>query len=129
MKTLYSKKVIEHFLNPKFFGKINNPDGLGEAGNIRCGDIMKLYLKVNKKTEKIKDIRFETLGCAAALAASDILCEKVRGKKIDEAEKIKFEEIVKEMGKIPPIKVHCSILATRALKKAIEDYRKKKKRP
>ena len=121
----YSKKVIDHFLNPKFFGKIKNPDGKGEVGNPRCGDIMKLYLKIDKKSQKIKDIKFETLGCAAALASSDMVCEAVKGKTIKQAQKISFKDILKELGDLPPVKIHCSVLATQALKKAIEDYRSK----
>jgi nitrogen fixation NifU-like protein len=80
-------------------------------------------LKIDKKTNKIKDIRFETLGCLAAIASSDMICELVKGKTLTEAKKIKFEDILKELGDLPPLKVHCSVLATRALKKAIEDYR------
>lgn len=126
VNSFYSKKVIEHFLKPKFFGKIKNPDGVGEAGNPRCGDIMKLYLKIDEKNQKIKDIRFETLGCAAAVASSDIICEAVKGKTIREAQRISFKDLLEKLGKLPPLKVHCSVLVTKALKKAIKDYQNKK---
>lgn len=124
---LYSKKVVEHFTNPKYFGTMKNPDALGEVGNIRCGDIMKLYLKIDKKTDKIMDIKFETLGCAAAIATSDMICGLVIRKTLDKALKVKFEDISMELGELPPIKVHCAVLATQALKKAIENYRDKNK--
>ncbi len=86
---------------------------------------MSLYLKIDKKTQKIKDIKFNTLGCAAAIASSDMICKKAKGKTLGEALKIKFEDILKELGTLPPVKVHCSILATQALKDAIEKYKKK----
>ena len=122
---MYNKKVIQHFLHPKFFGKIKNAEATGFAGNPRCGDIMSLYLKIDKKTQKIKDVKFNTLGCAAAIASSDMICEKAKGKTLKEALEIKFEDILKELGTLPPVKVHCSILATQALKDAIEKYKKK----
>ena len=119
----YSKKLLEHFFHPKNMGKIKNPDGVGTAGNPICGDILKLYIKVKNKI--ITDIKFETLGCAAAIAVSSVLTEMVKGKKIDEALKIKNEDIVKELGGVPPHKVHCSVLGAEALKTAIEDYKKR----
>jgi len=122
---IYSKKVLKHFLHPKFFGKIKNADGIGKAGNPLCGDLMELYLKIDKKTKKIKDIKFQTTGCCAAIASSDMICEVVNGKTIKGALKVKFEDIIKKLGKLPPVKVHCSILATQALKSAIENYKKK----
>jgi len=121
---MYNKKVLQHFLHPKFFGKIENADAVGEVGNMKCGDIMTLYLKIDKKTDKIVDIKFNTLGCAAAIASSDMICEKAEGKTLKEALKIKFEDIVKELGEMPPTKVHCSVLATQALKNAAENYYK-----
>ena len=123
---MYSKKIIEHFKNPKNVGKIKNADGIGDAGNLLCGDIMKLYLKIgkNKKGEKIiKDIRFETLGCIVAIANTSLLTTLVKGKKIDEALKIEKDDLIKKLGQpLPPIKIHCSILAVDALKEAIYDY-------
>ncbi len=123
---MYNKKVLQHFLHPKFFGKMKNPDAVGRVGNPRCGDIMSLYLKIDKKTRRIQDVKFNTLGCAAAVASSDMICEMVRGKTIKEALKIKFDDIVKDLGELPPIKVHCSVLATQALKNAVENYKNKK---
>ena len=122
---MYSKKVIQHFANPKFFGKIKNPDAVGEAGNIRCGDLLTLYLKIDKPTKKIKDIKFETLGCAAAIAASDMICELAKGKTLDKALKISFKDISKSLGILPPLKIHCAQLVTEALRKAIEKYKRK----
>ena len=122
---MYSKKVLKHFLHPKFFGKIKNADAVGRVGNPRCGDILSLYLKIDLQTQKIKDIKFETLGCAAAIASSDMICEMAKDKTLDEALKIKFEDILKDLGELPAVKVHCSVLATQALKSAIESYKAK----
>ncbi len=120
---IYSKKVLKHFSNPKFFGKIKNADGVGKAGNPLCGDLMELYIKVDPKNQKIKDIKFHTTGCAAAIASSDMICEIVKDKTIKEALKIDFKDIIKELGELPPIKVHCSVLANQALKSAIDNYK------
>jgi len=120
---MYNKKIIQHFSHPKFFGKIKNPDVVGKAGNPRCGDLMNLYLVVDKKTKKIKDIKFETLGCAAAIAASDMICELVREKTLDEALKVSFQNVSEGLGKLPPLKVHCAQLVTEALKDAINKYK------
>jgi len=128
---MYSKKVIQHFSKPKFFGKIKNPDVIGTAGNPRCGDLLTLYLKFSKqkagsrKQEKITDIKFETLGCAAAIAASDMICELVKGKTPDEALKVSFQDVSSGLGDLPPIKIHCAQLVTEALKDAIEKYKQK----
>ena len=122
---MYSKKILRHFQNPKFAGEIKNPDAVGQVGNPRCGDVMKIFLKV--KDNIIKDIKFKTFGCIAAIAASDMMCELAKGKTIEDALKIKADDIVKGLGKMPPIKYHCSILGTQALKKAIENYRRIKK--
>jgi len=118
----YSKKLLKHFNNPKFVKKLKNPDGVGEIGNIQCGDIMHLEIKV--KDNKIKDIGFQTFGCAAAIATSDVVCGLAKGKTLEQAKKLKKDDIVKELGGMPPIKVHCSVLGINALKKAIEDYTK-----
>lgn len=126
MKPYYSKKVIQHFLNPKNFGKMKNADGIGRVGNPRCGDIMDLFIKVDKK-EIIKDVKFHTLGCAAAIATSDMISELAKGKTLKQALKIKYNSIVDELGYLPKIKVHCASLAEHGLKKAIEDYLSKKK--
>ena len=119
---MYSKKTIERFKNPKFVGVIKNPDALGEVGNMKCGDIMTKFLKV--KDDIIKNIKFQTYGCVAAIASSDVMCKLAKGKTIEQALKITDKEIVKELGFLPPIKLHCSVLGMEALHKAIEDYKK-----
>jgi len=121
----YTKNLLKRFNNPKYVKEIKNPDGIGEVGNIRCGDIMHLEIKVEKN--KIKDIGFRTFGCAAAIASSDVVCELAKGKTLEEAEKITKDDIVKKLGGMPPIKIHCSVLGIEALKKAIENYKKKNK--
>jgi nitrogen fixation NifU-like protein len=122
---MYSKKIINRFQKPKFAGEIKKADAVGEVGNVKCGDIMRVYLKI--EDNKVKDIKFKTYGCVAAIASTDYLCEIVKGKTLDEALKVTSKDVVKKMGKVPTIKLHCSVLAQNALKKAIEDYRKKKK--
>lgn len=123
----YSKEVLRHFTNPKNFGKIKNADGIGHVGNPHCGDLMDIYIKVEKKAGKavIKDIKFETLGCAAAIATSDMICDLVKGKTLDQALKVSYQDIVKELGELPAVKIHCSILAQQGLKAAVDDYKKK----
>lgn len=129
MKPYYSKQVIKRFTDPKNFGKIKNADAIGEVGNPRCGDIMKLYMKVEKKKGKeiIEDVKFHTLGCAAAIATSDIICDLVRGKTLDEALKVGYKDVVGKLGYLPEIKVHCSFLAEQGLKDAIKKYEEKRK--
>jgi len=127
MKPYYSKEVIKRFTSPKNFGEIKNADGVGKVGNPRCGDIMKLYLKVDGK-EKIQDIKFHTLGCAAAIATSDMACDLVKGKTLKEALKLDYGKIVKALGDLPPIKIHCSVLAREGLKAAIENYYAKRRK-
>ncbi len=122
MTLSYSKELMKRFKHPKFVKKIKNPEGVGEVGNVACGDIMHLEIKVEK--DKIKDIGFQTFGCPAAVASSDVVCEIAKGKTIEEAEKIKKDDIVKKLKGMPPIKVHCSVLGIEALKKAIDDYKK-----
>ncbi len=125
----YSKKVMDHFLHPKHSKKMKNADAVGEVGNPTCGDVMEVFLKVskNKKGEDvIKDISFNTFGCAAAISSSDILCELAKGKTIHEAEKITNKSINDYLGGLPQIKVHCSVLGEQALKKAIQNYKDKK---
>lgn len=124
---MYSKKVIEHFQNPHNYGKIKNPDGIGEVGNIVCGDVMHLYIKVEK--EKIKDIKFETFGCVAALSTSSVVTDLVKGKTITQALKLKNQDVVDELGGLPLIKIHCSLLVIDTLKEAIYDYLLKNKKP
>jgi nitrogen fixation NifU-like protein len=125
MSDMYTEKVLDHFRNPRNMGKMENPDGVGKVGNPQCGDVMAIYIKV--KDEKIFDIKFQTFGCTAAIASSSIATELVKGKTLDEALKLTRNDVANELGGLPAIKMHCSLLATDALKAAIEDYRKKKK--
>ena len=118
---LYSKQVMEHFKKPKNLGELDNADAVGQVGNPICGDIMKLYLKI--KDNKIKDIGFETLGCGAAIACSSVVTQEAKGKTLDEALKINKTIILKKLGGLPEPKIHCSMLAIEALKKAIENYK------
>ena len=126
---VYSKKVMQNFLHPKNLGKIENPDGVGKVGNPVCGDIMHMYIKVGKKAGKeyIKDIKFQTFGCAAAIATSSMITQLAKGKTLKDAEKITRGDVAVSLKGLPPIKMHCSNLADEALKKAIQDYRKKQK--
>ncbi|MFH0852597.1 MAG: iron-sulfur cluster assembly scaffold protein [bacterium] len=121
---MYSKEVIEQFLHPKNMGGMENADGVGTVGNIMCGDQMTLYIKI--KNDVIADIKFESFGCAAAIATSSMITEMAKGKTIEEAERLTRDDVAKELGGLPPIKIHCSNMAAEALKKAIEDYRSKK---
>ncbi|MBO8150863.1 MAG: Fe-S cluster assembly scaffold protein NifU [Candidatus Neomarinimicrobiota bacterium] len=122
--SVYSEKVMDHFRNPRNVGEIENPDGVGKAGNPVCGDIMELYIKV--EDEKIVDAKFKTFGCGAAIATSSMVTEMVKGKTIEEALKITNKAVAEALDGLPPIKMHCSVLAEEALKSAIEDYYKKK---
>lgn len=124
---LYSKKVLEHVRRPRNMGVMKNSDGEAMVGNPVCGDIMKFYIKVGKKKgeEYIKDIRFQTLGCGAAIATSSIMTTMVKGKKLTEAEKLSKMAIVKALGGLPPAKIHCSVLADECLKKAVRNYNSK----
>jgi nitrogen fixation protein NifU and related proteins len=128
MPLQYSKKVIENFTNPKNMGEMRNPSGIGKIGNPICGDVMWVYIKVEKKgeKEKIKDIKFKTFGCAAAIATSSMITQLAKGKDIKDAEKINPNNIAKSLKGLPPIKMHCGSMATKALALAIADYKKKK---
>ena len=124
--SLYSDKVMEHFKNPRNVGEIESPDGIGHVGNPVCGDIMELYIKVNNST--IVDAKFKTFGCGAAIATSSMVTEMVKGKSIEEALEISNRAVAKALDGLPPIKMHCSVLAEEALKSAIEDYLAKSRR-
>lgn len=127
----YSKEIIKHFKNPRNVGKIKKPSAQGSAGNLRCGDIMNLYIKVgqNKKGEDvIKDISFETFGCTVAVANISLLTTMIKGKTVKQALKVKKEDLIKKLGPIPPFKIHCSLLAVDALVEAIYDYLLKSKK-
>lgn len=122
---MYSKQTIDHFRNPHNYGELKNPAGLGEAGNIICGDIMSLYIDVkkNKKGEEIiADVKFKTYGCAAAIATSSVITDLAKGKTIDQALKLSKQNIIDTLNGLPPIKIHCSLLAIDALGEAIYQY-------
>lgn len=131
VESLYSKEVMKHFKNPKNIGVIKNADGVGRVGNVRCGDIMELYIKVKKVKGKeiLSDVKFQTFGCVVALAVSSMLTTIAKGKSLDEAIKITNKNILEKSGPVPPIKIHCSVLAADALHEAIYDYLSKSKRP
>jgi nitrogen fixation NifU-like protein len=127
---LYSKKAIQLFKNPKHVGEIKDADGIGKEGNPICGDVMKVYIKVGKNKkgqEVIKDIKYQTFGCLAAISASEALCILAKGKTLEEAKKITSKDIADFLGKLPPVKFHCSVLGMGTLQKAIDDYLSKKK--
>lgn len=127
---MYSKKVIEHFTRPHNQGRIKNPDGVGIVGNPVCGDLMKIYIKVkrDKDQEMIKDIKFETLGCASAIATSSMITDLAKGKSLGQALKVTRDDVAEALEGLPPIKIHCSNLAADGLHAAVEDYKKKKKK-
>lgn len=124
---MYSKLVLKHFTNPKNQGRIKNPDGIGTVGNPVCGDIMTVYIKVKKKSgrETISEIKFETLGCAAAIATSSMVTQMAKGKSLDQAAQITRSDVSNSLHGLPPAKMHCSNLAAEALRRAIEDYKLK----
>ena len=119
----YNDKVIEHYSNPRNVGEIEEASGIGEVGNPVCGDIMKMYLKIEDGI--IKDVKFKTFGCGAAIATSSVSTELIKGKTIEEALKLSNKEVVNELGGLPPVKLHCSVLAEEAIKTAIADYYRK----
>ena len=121
---MYSEKVIDHFQNPRNVGEIENPDGVGEVGNPKCGDIMKIYIKV--KDNRIDDIKFKTFGCGAAIATSSIITEMVKGKTLEEASRVTNEAVARALDGLPPVKMHCSNLAADALHMAIKNYLEQK---
>lgn len=120
----YTKKVLELFKHPKNMGELKDADGIGKVGNPRCGDVLKLFIKV--EDNKIIKAKIQTYGCVAAIAAADVLCELVKGKTIEQALELKHEDIINSLGGLPLPKIHCSVLGISALKAAISDYRKKK---
>jgi nitrogen fixation NifU-like protein len=117
---IYSEKVLEHFANPMNVGEIENADGIGEVGNEKCGDIMRMYLKINNGI--IEDVKFKTFGCGAAIATSSIATEIIKGRPLDEALKLTNKAVVQALDGLPPAKLHCSVLAEQAVKTAIADY-------
>lgn len=119
----YSEKVLDHFTHPRNVGKIDDADGVGEVGNAKCGDIMKMYIKV--KDGIITNVKFNTFGCASAIAASSLATELIKGKPLDYAMGVTNKQVVDELGGLPEHKIHCSVLAEEAIRAAIEDYRSK----
>ena len=117
---LYTETVMDHFTHPRNVGEIPDADGVGEVGNAKCGDIMKMYLKI--KDNRIEDAKFETFGCGSAIASSSMATELIKGKTIDEALKLTNKAVVEALEGLPPIKVHCSVLAEQAVKAALSDY-------
>lgn len=122
---MYNEKVIDYFMNPRNVGDMPEANGVGEVGNAKCGDVMKIYLDVDEN-DVIKDVKFETFGCAAAIATSSMATEMVKGKTLDEALKITNKDVASELGGLPPEKLHCSLLAEEALQAAVADYRNRK---
>lgn len=117
---LYSEKVLDHFSNPRNVGEIENADGIGEVGNAKCGDIMKMYIKVDDGI--ISDVKFKTFGCGAAVATSSMATELIKGKSIDDALKLTNKAVVEALDGLPAVKLHCSVLAEQAIKSALADY-------
>ena len=124
---LYSETVMDHFTNPRNVGEIKDPDGVGEVGNAKCGDIMKMYLKI--ENDVIVDVKFETFGCGSAIASSSMATEMIKGKTIDEALAVTNKQVVDALGGLPAHKLHCSVLAEESIKAAIVDYYKKNNIP
>ena len=117
----YTEQVMDHFMNPRNMGEMENPDGVGTVGNAKCGDIMRIYIKV--EDDVITDVKFKTFGCGAAIATSSKATELVKGKTLDEALQITNKMVMESLGGLPPVKVHCSVLAEEALHAAIQDYK------
>lgn len=120
---IYSEKVMDHFANPRNVGEIEDADGIGEVGNAKCGDIMKMYIKVDNGV--ITDVKFKTFGCGAAVATSSIATEMIIGKKIEDALKVTNKAVMEALDGLPPQKIHCSVLAEQAMKAALADYYKR----
>ncbi len=122
MTDIYTKNVMDHFMNPRNVGEIEDASGVGEVGNAKCGDIMRMYLKI--KDDVITEIKFKTFGCGAAIATSSMTTELVKGMTIEEALKVKNKDIIKALGGLPDVKIHCSVLAEEAIRDAVNNYRK-----
>lgn len=122
---MYTEKVMDHFRNPRNVGEIENADGVGEVGNAKCGDIMKIYLKINDN-DIIEDVKFQTFGCGSAIASSSMATELIMGKSVNEAVELTNKAVIEALGGLPPVKVHCSVLAEQAIKAALYNYAQKK---
>ena len=120
---LYSEKVMEHFMNPRNVGIIENADGVGEVGNAKCGDIMKMYLKIDD--DIITDVKFETFGCASAIASSSMATELIKGQRVEDAMQLTNKAVAEALDGLPDYKMHCSVLAEEAIQSALEDYKQK----
>ena len=121
---LYSEKVMDHFRNPRNVGSIENADGVGEVGNAKCGDIMKIYLKIDE--DVVSDVKFETFGCGSAIASSSMATEMIKGKPVSEALELTNKAVAEALDGLPAHKMHCSVLAEEAIQAALEDYQNKK---
>ena len=119
---LYSDKVMDHFQHPRNVGKMDDADGIGEVGNARCGDIMRMYIKVDHDTQTITDVKFNTFGCGSAIATSSMATEMIKGKTIEEALTLSNKAVVEALDGLPANKIHCSVLAEQAVKAAVKDY-------
>ena len=119
---LYSEKVMDHFMNPRNMGKMEDADGIGEVGNAKCGDIMRMYLKVDKKTQTVTDAKFITFGCGSAIATSSMATELIKGKPVEEAMALSNKAVVEALDGLPAHKIHCSVLAEEAVRAAVKDY-------
>ena len=119
---LYSDKVMDHFQNPRNVGKMEDADGVGEVGNAKCGDIMRMYIKVDPATQVITDVKFNTFGCGSAIATSSMATELIKGKPIEEALELSNQAVVEALDGLPTHKIHCSVLAEEAVKAAVKDY-------
>ena len=122
---MYNEKVMDHFMHPRNVGEMEDPSGVGQVGNPKCGDIMKMYIKVDDN-ENISDVSFQTFGCGAAIATSSMATELIKGKSVNEAMQLTNEAVVEALEGLPPVKLHCSVLAQEAVEAAIKDYREKK---
>ena len=122
---MYNDKVMDHFMHPRNVGQMDNPDGVGQVGNPKCGDIMKMYIKVDEN-ENISDVSFQTFGCGAAIATSSMATELIKGKSIHEAMQLTNAAVVEALDGLPPVKIHCSVLAQEAVEAAINDYQRRK---
>ncbi|MGD9494731.1 MAG: iron-sulfur cluster assembly scaffold protein [Armatimonadota bacterium] len=118
----YSEKVMEHFMNPRNVGVLEDANAVGEVGNPRCGDIMRITMRINEQTDVVEDIRFQTFGCGAAIAVSSILTELVKGKRLEDALQVGNRDVVEELGGLPSVKVHCSVLGEEGIAAAAQDY-------
>ena len=126
---LYSEKVMDHFRNPRNLGKMEDADGIGEVGNAKCGDIMRMYIKVDSDTQVISDVKFNTFGCGSAIATSSMATELIKGKTIDQALTLSNQAVVEALDGLPAQKIHCSVLAEEAVRAAVRDYYEKNQIP